>query len=1177
MTRRSTIVLSVSLVIAILIASAVLTAVYLRPAPAGPGAATAMLPRPGSETYGEMVSAFYSGIAAIDVDAKDRARTSLTRAAELVPKEPAAWANLGLLDLQLNDLDAATRNLAIAHELAPESAPIERLLGLLAGLRGEYGEAASHFRRAIALNPDDLKSRFSLIHEVERMGEPKADTDALAQAGELIAKAPENLVVLLERARLAIKCDDREALGDSVARLGRVAPAWPQNAQQQFRDLEQEVKTKPQSAALAVVRLRNVLLQTPGFKKDLAVVQTLMASVADPIAAFLRLAPPPPTPSPPDQAIPYDVRPIKAPGLAHCDSIVAVQLATDHAPVVFAADGRVLRRLGTAIDLAFPGNSASLPSPHSILAVDWNSDYRMDFVFAGAGGLKLWLQKDDGSFSDVTSASGLDATVLSAAYFGAWAADIEMDGDLDFVLGSAGNAEVNVLRNNGDGGFSPVQPFEGVTGLREFVWADLDRDGDPDAAVLDAKGVVHVYANERSGRFRLRTAMGDPGAVVALAIADLDSDGRIDLLALRTGGTIVRAAEVDGKNSWLEVGVTPAPASLEGPARLFVADLDNNGALDVLVSGAKGGWIGVGDESQHLHSLSLPRNFQVFEVSDFDADGRLDLLGLAGDGRPALAIGRGTKEYHWQVIRPRGAKVYGDARINSFGLGGEIEVRAGLLVQKQVINGPSVHFGLGDRSRSDVARIVWPNGTSQVEFDSKADIEVVAQQRLSGSCPFLYAFNGKSVRFVTDFIWRSPLGLRINAQDTAGAGQTEDWVKIRGDQLAPRDGTYDVRITAELWETHYFDHVSLMVVDHPRGTEVFVDERFARQPPPLVVHSTGPLYPIASAHDDQARDVLDDVIARDGRYLDGFGRGFYQGITRDHWVEVELGDQVPRDKPVWLVAHGWIHPTDSSINVAIGQGHGPRPQGLVLEVPGANGGWAVARPDLGFPAGKNKTILVDLTGIFAPQSGTRRFRLRTNLEIYWDSLAVAKAMPDAAIRTQRLAPQSAELRFRGYSKMTPGGTSSPELPDYDFLTGTAQRWHDLVGFYTRFGEVRELLKEVDDRYVIANAGDELALRFPAPPPPEEGSQRDFVLIGDGWNKDGNFNTAFSKTVLPLPSHKRPAYDGPLTALEDDPVFRFHPEDWREYHTRYVTPGKFQDALRPRRDVPVRAPRVGVTP
>ena len=147
--------------------------------------------------------------------------------------------------------------------------------------------------------------------------------------------------------------------------------------------------------------------------------------------------------------------------------------------------------------------------------------------------------------------------------------------------------------------------------------------------------------------------------------------------------------------------------------------------------------------------------------------------------------------------------------------------------------------------------------------------------------------------------------------------------------------------------------------------------------------------------------------------------------------------------------------------------------------------------------------------------------------------------------------------------MTQANSSSPELPHYESITGTAQRWRDLIGFYTRFGDVRPLLERVDDRYVIANAGDELALRFPAPPSPPEGWVRDFVLIGDGWNKDGDYNTAFSKTVLPLPSHKNPSYDQPLGALEDDPVYRFHQGDWGEYHTRWITSDDVQGGIRPR--------------
>jgi hypothetical protein len=107
------------------------------------------------------------------------------------------------------------------------------------------------------------------------------------------------------------------------------------------------------------------------------------------------------------------------------------------------------------------------------------------------------------------------------------------------------------------------------------------------------------------------------------------------------------------------------------------------------------------------------------------------------------------------------------------------------------------------------------------------------------------------------------------------------------------------------------------------------------------------------------------------------------------------------------------------------------------------------------------------------------------------------------------------------------------------------------------------LAEVDDRYVIMNAGDELRLRFQEQPPPEAGWRRDFVLIGDGWEKDGDYNTGHSQTVLPLPSHRQPDYGAgrPGLVLDEDPVYRRHREDWEQFHTRFVSPSAFVKGLR----------------
>jgi hypothetical protein len=359
---------------------------------------------------------------------------------------------------------------------------------------------------------------------------------------------------------------------------------------------------------------------------------------------------------------------------------------------------------------------------------------------------------------------------------------------------------------------------------------------------------------------------------------------------------------------------------------------------------------------------------------------------------------------------------------------------------------------------------------------------------------------------------------------------------------------------------YYIDHYSLMVVDHPTGTEVFSDERFAVPPPPLKLYGTTVPKPFERATDDLGKDVSGVVADLDEKYLSTFGKGPYQGVTRDHWLELELPSGAPQDKQLYLIGHGFLQPTDGSINIAYSQTSKPAPQGLSIETPDANGHWSSAKTGLGFPAGKLKTLVLDLNNIFRP-GAQRKLRLRTNMEIYWDKLEWAEAVPDSSLKTQRIALSSAELQWRGFSKFNKVDEASPELPDYNQLMGTMPKWRDMIGYYTRHGDVRELLEKVDGRMVITAAGDELRLKFAALPPPAAGWTRDYVMIGDGWIKDGDLNSTYSKTVLPLPYRGIKQYETPPGKLEDDPGYKQHPEDWQNFHTRYVTPEFFQKALR----------------
>jgi Tfp pilus assembly protein PilF len=1135
------------------------------------------VPPKSSKEYNDAVRTFYVGLAALQVGDDVRADAKLAQLTQQVPGEPAGWANWGMLALRQRNYDPAAERLERARSLAADNDQIYYLIGLLEKGRGRSPEAIAAMRKAIEINPKNLVATYALAEEIERQGDANSEAEFQRLVGKILETQPDNLAALLELGRVAAKRGDADTLHQTVARISQRSLDWPAEVQQQLSALQSAAAgPDPRVAATRIAFLRNVLVRVPEYRNDLSVIKPPPGEEAQPFTHLLKMESPTFAPAPPDTGISFSSEAVPNVPAGKWTWIGAISLNGEGPPAMVVANGKEVHVGNTSYP--FPGGPSALPpGPEGVAGLDFNYDFKTDLVLAGAGGVRLLKQEDANKFVDVTAQTKLPAATLNASYSGAWAADIDADGDLDIVLG-AEHGLPTVLRNNGDGSFTEIHPFAGVSGLRGFVWADIDADGDPDAALIDAQGKLRVFMNERSGQFKERAVPSNLQSVRAINAADVNDDGVADILAVLADGAIIRLSDKNEGREWdsAEIARVSNASYLAGEVRLHVVDLDNNGGLDLILTpgrsptGGMGLIVWLADDAGKFRLFepgdqnALPQA-QVFDVADCNNDGRLDLLGLSPDGQAVQAINHGTKNYHWQIIRPRAAQAVGDQRINSFGIGGEMEIRAGLLVQKQLVTSPTVHFGLGDQTGADVVRIVWPNGAVRAEFETKADQTILAEQRLKGSCPFLFAYNGQEIKFVKDAVpWSSAIGLRINYIGTARVEATEEWYKIGGDELAPRDGYYDLRITAELWETYYYDQLALMTVDHPAGTDIFVDERFVIPPAKLAITTVETPHKIARAVDDNGNDVTDIVSTLDERYLDNFGRGRYQGVTRDHYVEVDLGNDAPQTGPLYLIAKGWMHPTDSSINVAISQGQEVHPQPLSLEVPDGKGGWAVANPNLGFPAGRKKICLFDLSHVFLP--GTpRRVRLRTNLEVFWDSIEWARGLPDTELKAVRIDPTTADLHYRGYSVINKANPSSPEVPDYNQIASSKQIWRDLIGYYTRFGDVRELLSKVDDRYVIMNAGDEMTFRFPAQPPPPTGWVRDYIIVGDGWIKDGDYNSTFSKTVQPLPYHAKKQYDTAPGWLEDEEVYRQHPEDWQNFQTRYVTPDVFQNALRSSRN------------
>ncbi len=110
-------------------------------------------------------------------------------------------------------------------------------------------------------------------------------------------------------------------------------------------------------------------------------------------------------------------------------------------------------------------------------------------------------------------------------------------------------------------------------------------------------------------------------------------------------------------------------------------------------------------------------------------------------------------------------------------------------------------------------------------------------------------------------------------------------------------------------------------------------------------------------------------------------------------------------------------------------------------------------------------------------------------------------------------------------------------------------WKVHTGNYTRFGDVRELLRAIDDMYVITRSGDEVQVDFDERQLPRlpGGWKRDFLLFADGFGKDMDINSARPDTIGELPYHRMKSY--PYSASDSYPISPRHQEYLEHYNTR----------------------------
>jgi hypothetical protein len=168
----------------------------------------------------------------------------------------------------------------------------------------------------------------------------------------------------------------------------------------------------------------------------------------------------------------------------------------------------------------------------------------------------------------------------------------------------------------------------------------------------------------------------------------------------------------------------------------------------------------------------------------------------------------------------------------------------------------------------------------------------------------------------------------------------------------------------------------------------------------------------------------------------------------------------------------------------------------------------------------------------------------------WDQILVDTSGGDSPAQLTRFDPVIANLRWRGFSRETTPDGREPYGYDYEQVSYTSP-WKVMPGRYTRVGDVRELLLNADDMFVISRPGDEISLSLDASklPPLPAGWTRTFLLYADGFSKEMDINSASPDQILPLPFHGMTKY--PYGASEAYPMTAQRRAYMERYNTRLV--------------------------
>ncbi|MBW7953697.1 hypothetical protein H3C67_02835 [Candidatus Dojkabacteria bacterium] len=350
----------------------------------------------------------------------------------------------------------------------------------------------------------------------------------------------------------------------------------------------------------------------------------------------------------------------------------------------------------------------------------------------------------------------------------------------------------------------------------------------------------------------------------------------------------------------------------------------------------------------------------------------------------------------------------------------------------------------------------------------------------------------------------------------------DDYVQVDSSKLQPKDRKYSLKMAQEYNEIPFYDEAKLITFDHEPGYNI-VTTPIRNNEGNFFSVADNPSHPLQACTDKYGNNCLDDLASDDDKWS-------YKHDSNINYWNLDFGDLSGASR-IMLILRGAIDYTLDADSLRL------------VQVKNSVGEWvnAYTSSQISSLGGSPRLLAIDLTGKFVSDNYEVRIGYdRTRINYF----AVDTSAPVTYEMTE-LHPETANLGFRGYSEV-----NREYYWDHNYNNVSDQPLEPYApqfGWFTKYGDVAQLLSSTNDQFVIMHQGDVIDMEFEYNPV-EDGKERSFIFYNWIIYKHAK-SGSYGQTVEPLPFKGMSKY--PYTSPETYPFTPVNVSYLREWNTRFI--------------------------